>query len=59
MNGKYNIFIVDLYIKKRGETSWPDKKKYTGEYLDDKKHGFGVFDWGNNKRYEGQWHNGK
>jgi hypothetical protein len=26
-----------------GITSWPDGKKYEGEYLDDKKHGQGIF----------------
>jgi hypothetical protein len=24
---------------------WPDKRRYTGEYKDDKKHGYGVFEW--------------
>ena len=27
--------------------------------LDDKKHGEGVFSWGNGKKYEGKWVNGK
>lgn len=43
----------------RGETSWPDGKRYIGDYLDDKKHGEGIFEWGNGKRYEGSWVNGK
>jgi len=43
----------------RGETIWADKKRYVGEYLDDKKHGFGTFEWGNGKKYEGEWVNGK
>jgi len=30
-----------------------------GEYLDDKKHGYGIFEWGNGKIYEGYWVNGK
>lgn len=46
-------------MKNRGETIWVDKKRYVGEYLDDKKHGFGVFEWGNGKKYEGEWLNGK
>lgn len=33
----------------KGETIWPDNKKYVGEYQDDKKHGEGVFSWGNGK----------
>lgn len=36
-----------------GETVWPDNKRYQGEYLDDKKHGQGIFEWGNGKKYEG------
>ena len=43
----------------KGETIWRDKKRYIGEYLDDKKHGHGIFEWGNGKVYEGGWANGK
>jgi hypothetical protein len=28
-----------------GVFSWPDKRKYTGQYKDDKKHGYGLFEW--------------
>jgi hypothetical protein len=28
-----------------GTFTWPDKRKYTGHYLDDKKHGQGLFEW--------------
>jgi len=24
---------------------WPDLRKYTGQYKDDKKHGYGIFEW--------------
>ena len=38
---------IFLYISKlkniRGETTWPDNKKYKGDYLNNKKHGSGVF----------------
>jgi len=27
----------------KGVTQWPDGKRYEGEYLDDKKHGYGEF----------------
>lgn len=27
--------------------------QYEGEYLDDKKHGFGVFEWESGNRYNG------
>ena len=33
--------------------------KYTGEYFDDKKEGYGIFEWPDGKKYEGQWLNGK
>ena len=28
----------------KGETIWADKKRYYGDYLDDKKHGYGLFE---------------
>ena len=28
-----------------GEFSWPDGRKYLGEYVDDKKEGKGIFEW--------------
>ena len=39
----------------KGETIWPDGKRYLGGYLEDRKHGYGVFTWENGKRYEGEW----
>ncbi len=24
---------------------WPDQRKYIGQYKDDKKHGYGTFEW--------------
>lgn len=39
----------------KGVTNWPDGKKYSGEYMDDKKHGYGIFEWNNGKKYEGYW----
>lgn len=51
--------VSENYNLGRGITSWPDNKKYEGEYLDDKKHGLGVFSWENGKQYEGSWFNGK
>eukprot|EP01047_Picozoa_sp_COSAG01_P042403 COSAG01_NODE_3700_length_5780_cov_207.494631_6_plen_95_part_00 len=30
---------------------------YDGEWLEDKRHGFGVMEWPDGRRYEGQWHN--
>lgn len=29
----------------KGVFTWPDGRKYVGMYKDDKKHGYGVFEW--------------
>ena len=29
----------------RGIFEWPDGRKYDGEYVNDKKEGYGVFEW--------------
>lgn len=43
-----------------GEFSWPDGKKYIGLYKNDKKNGFGIFNWPeHSKAYVGFWKNGK
>lgn len=42
-----------------GQVQWPDKRKYIGEYFEDKKHGRGQFEWGDGRKYEGIWVNGK
>jgi hypothetical protein len=43
----------------KGVFTWPDGRKYEGDYLDDKKEGFGVFYWPDGRMYKGQWANGK
>ena len=42
-----------------GVYSWPDGRKYEGNYFMDKKHGFGVFVYTDGSKYEGYWMNGK
>mmetsp|Transcript_95698 Transcript_95698/g.219319 ORF Transcript_95698/g.219319 Transcript_95698/m.219319 type:complete len:85 (-) Transcript_95698:217-471(-) len=32
---------------------------YEGQYVDDKKEGFGKFTWADGRSYEGQWSGGK
>ena len=41
-----------------GIFTWPDGRRYEGEYFNDKKHGFGIYTWSNNRQYAGQWENG-
>jgi len=36
-----------------------DERKYNGSYVEDKKHGYGEFEWPDGRRYKGQWSNGK
>jgi hypothetical protein len=43
----------------KGVFTWPDGRKYEGEYLNDKKHGFGIFTFKDGRVYEGEWENGK
>jgi hypothetical protein len=42
-----------------GTFTWPDGKKYIGEYVMDKKHGNGKYYWNDQKYYEGFWFNSK
>jgi hypothetical protein len=39
--------------------TWPDGRKYEGEYHEDKKNGMGTFTWADGKRYVGNWKKGK
>ena len=29
----------------KGKITWVDGREYDGEYVDDKKHGYGVYKW--------------
>jgi len=42
----------------KGEFIWPDGRKYVGEYVNDKKEGFGILELSNGRKYEGNWYNG-
>jgi hypothetical protein len=35
----------------KGTFSWPDGRKYEGEYINDKKHGFGTFTFKDGRIY--------
>jgi hypothetical protein len=39
--------------------TWPDGRKYDGQYSDDKKSGYGTFTWNDGRKYKGQWLKGK
>jgi len=43
----------------KGILTWVGGKKYYGEFVDDMKEGYGVFDWGDGRIYKGNWKNGK
>ena len=42
-----------------GKFMWNDGKYYQGDIKKDLFDGFGVYDWGGNRRYEGEWKEGK
>jgi len=43
----------------QGISSWANKMKYIGSYVDDKKHGYGEFFWPDGRYYKGDWLKGK
>lgn len=43
----------------KGTYTWPDGKKYTGEYKEDRKDGEGTFEFPNGTKYVGSWKLGK
>ena len=42
-----------------GVFKWKDKRKYSGEYKNNLKHGKGTMVWPNGRKYEGSWFKGK
>ena len=38
---------------------WADGRKYEGEYVNDKKHGYGIYTYPDGRSYKGQWAHGK
>lgn len=43
----------------QGIFTWADNRRYSGEYTEDKKHGYGCFTWPDGRQYQGLWQNGK
>ena len=42
-----------------GTFTWPDGRKYSGQFVNDKKEGRGVFYWTDGRTYDGSWTDGK
>ena len=42
-----------------GVYTWPDGRKYEGEYQNDQKHGKGIYTWPDGKKYDGGWKESK
>ena len=40
-------------------STWPDKRRYAGQYLNDKMNGAGVYEWPDGRKYDGSWKNGR
>ena len=47
------------YINTYGIELWYDQNYYQGEYLNNKKHGVGLYRWPDGTTYEGEWDNNK
>jgi len=43
----------------QGKLSWSDNKFYEGNFVNDKRNGFGIFSWANGRKYEGHWKDGQ
>ena len=43
----------------KGEYSWDDGRHYSGDYVNDKKEGYGFFVWPDKRTFRGFWKNGK
>ena len=43
-----------------GVALWADGRRYEGNYVSDKKHGYGIYKWREKRKtYEGGWKQGK
>ena len=45
--------------KKHGKFMWKNGNYYQGDFYNDIFHGYGIYKWGNERTYEGNWKDGK
>jgi hypothetical protein len=43
----------------KGVLTWPNGKKYEGEFQNDQRHGIGKYYWKDGRIFEGEWNCGK
>lgn len=48
-----------ILISSLGTYTWPDERKYVGDWLNNKMHGEGVFTWKDGRTYKGAYKNDK
>ena len=53
------VYILDGWAKSDVEYVWKDGRSYEGQYLFDKKHGYGIYKWPDGRVYAGYWKEGK
>ena len=46
-------------MRKEGKIIWKDGSSYEGTFEKDKFNGHGIYNWGNQRKYEGEWKDGK
>ena len=42
----------------KGKFMYKNGRSYEGDYVNDKKHGYGVYTWENGSTFEGSWFEG-
>jgi hypothetical protein len=53
LRGQVSLIYIDLTVFKTLLKKKIDGRKYNGHYIEDKKHGFGDFEWPDGRRYCG------
>ena len=59
MSDNEYLLLKNNKMDGKGVFTWPDGRKYEGEYKNDKKEGYGTFKWKEGRKYVGSWKNGK